>query len=113
MSAQAVGITHEKHSRTTRGVAGEGDRLPGVVEHAVRLEELVQSRAEPGRRNDRVERLRAAILEDRSGRIQTIKRRTDLHQPLLHRFDESDVYDGNASGREGKPFRRREAVSSE
>src|ERR1700681_409471 len=100
MSAQAVSITHEKHSRPTRWFSGQGDRLPTVVEHAVRLDELVQCRAEPRCRNDGFESLGSAILEDSPSRIQTIERRTDVHQPLLQYSDESDIYDGNAFGRE-------------
>src|ERR1700720_350375 len=78
VTAQTMGVSHEKDAGADSGFSGRIDRLFRTVQHVVRLEEPAQSRAESRRRDDDVEGLDAAVREDSFCRRETLGRRPDL-----------------------------------
>ena len=69
------------------------ERYAGLVEHAEMADERLETGAESGRRDDRVDLDGAAVGEHRHAALEALEPGDDLHRSVLHRRDEADVDD--------------------
>src|SRR4051812_39125793 len=90
-----------------------GNRLTGTVQYAVFPQKILETGGEARGGNDRVERLRRAVGEDRLRFGEPRERGSNMHYAALDRADEPDVDQRCAPGRERTPSRTQNPVAGE